>query len=259
MIGIRRIKNLVSTRLENGCNQSEMHDLKYDFIKAQTSDFFTSKKFIKNENDCLLRTNLKRELINRGILENQIREFIISRDDDSTFKIGMPNCQWDLHAYSSRYNDRTIHGTYLCQFSSLTGIDITEYEASDIAQFIIEADAQITKWSNDDWNELIRECQKNIKVKQMTELGIETIVSQKLKGTQIAFAIEKQKTQARLIFRIGKNQQMSFVLSHKNFIEQIDKIISFVVSTNTMLNELDLTCKIQSPDKWITWIEPDNE
>lgn len=126
------------------------------------------------------------------------------------------------------------------------------------AKKAIMLDCKIAKpaqpaWLEAVWPEIMTEANKEAKKKSITENAIEMLVASKLKGTGILYNLIKQKIRVKVIFKIGHRLQMEMVLSHKNFMKQIDMVIDTAKHIKGLVDETNQPIKIKAESKWLKW------
>lgn len=157
------------------------------------------------------------------------------------------------HSWSSEgdYTDINVQifdiYTYQVQF--------TWTPAADVVKFLKEIDTLIQQWKTMEWPNTLLEAQKKAKMKSMSENTIKTMVAMKMKDAGIPYAFVCQKQRVKVIFNMGHNTQMEMFIPHKNFQEQIDKVIQNAKAVKQMMDETDITITMKRQDKSLSWSE----
>jgi len=127
-----------------------------------------------------------------------------------------------------------------CRYEKTDKMDLRR-----IVTMLINLDNAIDDFRDNHWPEMKTNIQKQLKITQMAENTIEILLRGKMKGTGIPFVIEKQKTRVKVTFDVGKKTMVEMAVSHKNFTEQIDKIIAAVKQLREFISNADMQIRIK--------------
>lgn len=159
---------------------------------------------------------------------------------------------------------RTSSWTHLnIGFDMVQGYSNCYHEACDkmdlrrMVTMLINLDNAIDDFKENHWAEMKQAIQKQLKMTEMAENTIEILLKGKMEGNGIPYVIEKQKIRVKASFDIGKNQMVEMAISHKNFTQELDKIISTVKQLKDFIEQSDMQIRIKpigSHGQYMHWL-----
>ncbi len=132
------------------------------------------------------------------------------------------------------------HGYYNCENEACDKMDLRR-----MVTMLINLDNAIDDFRENLWPRMKQEVQKQQKLTEMAENTIELLVKGKMQGNGIPYALEKQKIRVKASFDIGKNQMVEMAISHKNFAQELDKIIDTVKQLKSFIENADMQIRIK--------------
>ncbi len=114
--------------------------------------------------------------------------------------------------------------------------------------------SELSQWNNE-WEELVHTCEKRAKKRSLSELSIETILKDKLKGTGIRYHLRKQQYRIAVTLSMNHNMQATFYILHSKFREQLERVLPALQQLNLLMDELGQPIRIRAIDYRLDWNE----
>ncbi|MBP5365823.1 MAG: hypothetical protein J6Y82_07850 [Bacteroidales bacterium] len=241
MATLKTLANKVVSRIAKG---DDVAALRSEYVDIRARELFASFAF---EPDASL--TLKRGDVCAALQSGAAPD---ARFDVAKSSICNMNNTWELRRFSAADAAET-DGTLLREAKSNFCIDVTHYQATDVAAFVAEADKQLQQWTGTDWDIFVGECFARAGQKQDEMAQIETIIAQRLNGTSIKYNLTKNATQAKLAFKLHDNQQIIFEMAFSALAEKIEQILYKVSAVDTLLGEMPCQFRIEAVNKWLKW------
>lgn len=127
-----------------------------------------------------------------------------------------------------------------CRYEKTDRMDLRR-----MVMMLTNLDNGIDDFRENHWPEMKTNIQKQQKLTLMAENTIELLLNGKMAGTGIPYVIEKQKTRVKVTFDVGKKTMVEMAVSHKNFTEQLDKIINAVKQLKEFISTSDMQIHIK--------------
>ena len=144
---------------------------------------------------------------------------------------------------------------YTHLFGHYSSVSFTWVLPADAVRFLRRIDDLIPKWTETEWPRILLEAQKKAKMRSMSENTIQTMVTMKMKDAGIPYAFICQKQRVKVMFDMGHNTQMEVAVSHKKFMEQIDKVIQNAKAVKQLMDDSDIAISMKKFDNYLTWHE----
>lgn len=167
-------------------------------------------------------------------------------------------CSWSTFVIDLVENKAGSQTLSSCRYEKTDKMDLRR-----MVTMLINLDNAIDDFRENHWPEMKLNIQKQQKLTSMAENTIELLLQGKMNGTGIPYVIEKQKTRVKATFNVGKKTMVEMSISHKNFTEQIDTIISTVKQLKDFIQNADMQVRIKqitaSNSRYIRWQNTDSE
>lgn len=108
------------------------------------------------------------------------------------------------------------------------------------------------------WEEILRKAEKQAKSRQMAEVSITHLVHRKLAGTGLQYRLQPQKLRVSVFLKLHGNQQLQIALSHKNFMNQIDRVIETACMIDKLIQEAGQPVRMRTASPRFAWIDPES-
>jgi len=105
------------------------------------------------------------------------------------------------------------------------------------------------------WADYEKEITKFSKVRVLSEVAIENVVKEKLRGTGIEYNLVFEPTDVLLKIKMRRSRYFEVKLPHKDFSDILtDTLIDDIRKVSSLLNGMRYTCKIQRFGPTIKWL-----
>ncbi len=104
-----------------------------------------------------------------------------------------------------------------------------------------------------EWNEIEKELLKEKKISEIANTNIKIFIDNLLKETEYQYCIEENKKSTLIKIKLKRKQQIEFSLSHKNFAQEISKILPAIKEINKTLEKTDIKFKITNYGNNVNW------
>lgn len=230
-------RNELTARLGDGSN---LAPLKNKFIHQTAAELFDAKAMAPT-GQLLSRSDISDEISRRRL--GSMTMPLDSRGVYGTSRIVLEHTEWTLHGYSSSEKKQGMHlvmqpGDY--EFTK----DVSFVSASQLVDFLAEADSLFLQWSGGDWDAYVVECRKRLIGSKITNTAVEALVKSRLAGTGIKFYVVHQAVQTKIVFLIAQKQLMEFSFATSSFRNQIDNAVDAAMQVNDIVTKLGKPMKL---------------
>ncbi len=150
------------------------------------------------------------------------------------------HCSWSRLMIDFIDLQSTANVLSACRYEKTDKMDLRR-----MVMMLINLDNAIDDFRENHWPKMKTNITKQQKLTQMAENTIELLLNGKMRGTGIPYVIEKQKTRVKVTFDVGKKTMVEMAVSHKNFTEQIDKIITAMLQLKSFVTNADMQIRIK--------------